>query len=277
VKAFGMTDQGRVRANNEDQFLIAELTKSMYVWHTSLPERKAQFGNERGHLFVVADGMGGHRAGEHASALAVVAIEQFALNTFQWFFNADKSKAQNALRQFQIALQQADYQILEESWEHPELTGMGTTLTLAYHLDAQLCVVHAGDSRGYIFADDHLRQITHDDTVTAEMVQRGELQPEQAAGHRFRHVITNAVGGNVAGVSAEAHALDVHGGDRLLLCSDGLTEMVTNEAIADVLRAETDPQAACRTLVARANEAGGRDNITALVVRFDPAPVSTTD
>ena len=222
-------------------------------------------------MFLVADGMGGHRAGEQASALAVVAIEQFTLNTFKWFFQSDKPEAQTALKQFQTALHQADYRIVEESSEHVELSGMGTTLTLAYHLDGRVCVVHVGDSRAYIFEGDELRQITHDHTVTADMVSRGELQPEQVAQHPLRHVITNVVGGNEAGVYVEAHALDVHAGDRLLLCSDGLTEMVTNEAIATVLRAEPDPEAACKRLVAQANDAGGRDNITAVIVRFDPA------
>src|SRR3954468_8860735 len=113
VKAFGMTDTGRVRSSNEDQFLIAELTKTMRIWQTSLPEPKSQFGNERAHLFLVADGMGGHQAGEQASALAVVAIEQFALNTFKWFFHSDKPEAQAALKQFQTALHQADSRVVE--------------------------------------------------------------------------------------------------------------------------------------------------------------------
>jgi protein phosphatase len=272
VRAFGLTDTGLVRPSNEDQFLIAELTKTMRIWQTSLPEPKAQRGNERGHLFLVADGMGGHRAGEQASALAVAAIEQFTLNTFKWFFHSGGPEAQGILTQFQAALRHADERILEESAGHPELHGMGTTLTMAYHLDAQLCVVHVGDSRAYMFGSDRLEQITHDHTLMAEMVQRGELRPEQVAQHRLRHVITNVVGGNEAGIDVEAHALEVHAGDRLLLCSDGLTEMLTNDAIAEVLRAEPDPEAACRQLVAQANEAGGRDNITVLIVRFDPAP-----
>ena len=146
---------------------------------------------------------------------------------------------------------------------------MGTTVTMAYHLDSQLCVVHVGDSRAYIFEDDGLHQITHDHTLMTEMVRRGALQPEEVAHHRLRHVITNVVGGNEAGVNVEAHALKVDAGDRLLLCSDGLTEMLTNEAIAATLRAEPDPQAACSKLVAQANDAGGRDNITVLIVRFD--------
>jgi PPM family protein phosphatase len=270
VKAFGITDTGRVRPTNEDQFLSAELTKAMRIWQTSLPEPKARFGEERGHLFLVADGMGGQRAGEHASALAVVAIEQFTLNTFKWFFDAKGPEAQRVLTQFQTAIRQADARILEEAKEHPELSGMGTTVTMAFQLDAQLCVVHVGDSRAYLFGDDELYQLTHDDTLMAEMVRRGELQPEQVAQHRLRHVITNVVGGTEAVVSVEAHALDVRAGDRLLLCSDGLTQMVPDAAIAAILRAEADPEAACTKLVAQANEAGGRDNITVLIARFDP-------
>jgi PPM family protein phosphatase len=226
---------------------------------------------ERGHLFLVADGMGGHRAGEQASALAVVAIEQFTLNTFKWFFDSNGPEAQRVLTQFQTALRQADARILEEATEHPELGGMGTTVTMAFQLDSQLCIVHVGDTRAYLYAHDELSQITHDHTLMAEMLRRGEIQPEQAAEHRLRHVITNVVGGTEAGVDVEAHALNVYAGDRLLLCSDGLTEMMTDEAIAAILRAEANPEAACMKLVAQANEAGGRDNITVLIVRFDTA------
>jgi serine/threonine protein phosphatase PrpC len=194
VKTFGITDKGRVRVSNEDQFLIAELTKTMRIWQTSLPEPRAQFGEERGHLFLVADGMGGHRAGEQASAIAVVAIEQFTLNTFKWFFDANGPEAQRVLAQFQTALRQADERILEEAAEHPELSGMGTTLTMAYHLDAQLCVVHVGDSRAYVYRDGELDQLTHDHTLVADMVRKGVLRPDQVAGQRLCNVITNVVG-----------------------------------------------------------------------------------
>ena len=223
-KAFGLTDRGRVRPSNDDQFLSAELTKTMHIWQTSLPEPKTQFGVDRGHLFLVADGMGGRRAGDEASALAVVAIEHFTLNTFKWFFDANGPDAQKILTQFQTAVRQADARILAESTEHPELRGMGTTVTMAFHLDAQLCVVHVGDSRAYLYGDGELYQLTHDDTLVAEMLSRGEIQPEQVAEHRFRHVITNVVGGHETGVHVEAHALDVRDGERLLLCSNGLTD-----------------------------------------------------
>jgi serine/threonine protein phosphatase PrpC len=271
VTAFGISDKGKVRATNEDQFLIAELAKAMRVWQTSLPEPRVQVGEERAHLFLVADGMGGHLAGERASALAVVAIEQFTLNTFKWFFGSNSLEAQRALEQFQSALGQADARILDESTGHPELSGMGTTVTMAFHLGAQLCLVHVGDSRAYLHRDGDLHQLTHDHTLMAEMVRRGTLRPDEVAGHHLRHVITNVVGGQERGVDVEAHAFDLQAGDRLLLCSDGLTEMVTNEAIAAALDREHTPEAAARSLLALANEGGARDNITLVIARFDRA------
>jgi len=270
VKAFGITDIGKVRATNEGQFLIAELTKAMRVWQTSLPEPKVQVGEERAHLFLVADGMGGHRAGERASALAVVAIEQFTLNSFKWFLGSNSADAQRVLAQFQSALSQADAQILDAAADDPELRGMGTTVTMAFHLGTQLCVVHVGDSRAYLYRDGELLQLTQDHTLMADMMRSGALRPDQVAGHRFRHVITNVVGGEELGVSVEARALEVQAGDRLLLCSDGLTEMVTNDTIAATLDAEPTPELAAKQLLAQANESGGRDNITLLIVRFDP-------
>ena len=270
VKAFGITDTGKVRQSNEDQFLITELSKAMRVWQTSLPEPKLQVGEDRAHMFLVADGMGGHRAGERASAIAVAAIEQFTLNNFRWFFNTDNSGAQKVLAQFQMALGQADAQILEEAAENPELKGMGTTLTMAFQLGAQLCIVHVGDSRAYLYRDGQLHQLTKDHTLIAELVRSGAITADRAAAHHLRHVIINVVGGHEIGVKVEARALVIQAGDRVLLCSDGLTEMLKDEAIMAVLEAEPLPENAARALVAQANDAGGRDNITVLIARFDP-------
>jgi PPM family protein phosphatase len=271
VKAFGVTDTGKVRTTNEDQFLIAELTKAMRVWQTSLAEPKLQVGEERAHLFLVADGMGGHRAGERASGLAVAAVEQFTLNSFRWFVGSDNPDAERVLAQFQSAIRHADARILEEAAEHPELSGMGTTVTMAFHLGTQLCVIHVGDSRAYLYRDHELHQLTEDHTVVADMVRSGALRPDQVAEHRLRHTITNVVGGPELGVKVEARALEVRGGDRLLLCSDGLTEMVTNEAIAATLDAEPAPEAVAKKLLAQANDGVASDNITLIVVRFDAA------
>jgi PPM family protein phosphatase len=269
VRSFGSTDPGRLRTSNQDQFLIAELTKAMRIWQTSLSEPSARFGEERAHVFLVADGMGGHAAGEQASALVVAAIERFALNTLKWFLHSGRADTERILSEFRTALSEADAQLLHEAAEHPQLAGMGTTLTMAYHIDRQLCVAHVGDSRAYLYRVDDLQQITHDHTVTAEMVRLGQLRPEDVIHHRLRHVITNVVGGPDAGVYVEAHALELRPGDRLLLCSDGLTEMLPNDVIAGTLKENSGPEAACTSLLAQANEAGGRDNITVVVADFD--------
>jgi PPM family protein phosphatase len=275
VKAFGVTDKGKVRTTNEDQFLVAELTKAMRVWQTSLPEPKLQVGEERAHLFLVADGMGGQLAGERASALAVAAIQQFMLNSFRWFFGSASPDEQRLLAQFQSAIRHADARILEETAAHPELTGMGTTVTMAFHLGAQLCVIHVGDSRAYLYRDHELHQLTEDHTLVADMVRSGALRRDQVAEHELRHTITNVVGGPELGVNVEARALEVRDGDRLLLCSDGLTEMVTNDAIAATLDAEPAPEAAAKKLLAQANDGEASDNITLVVVRFEAADSDT--
>jgi PPM family protein phosphatase len=268
VRSFGLTDIGRVRKANEDQFLVAELRKTMRISQTSLSEPMAQRGEEQGHVFLVADGMGGHAAGEQASALAVAAIEQFTLNRLKWFSHPDGPDAQRVLSDFQTALRQADTRIIEEQEQHPELRGMGTTLTMAYQLDWQLFVVHVGDSRAYVYRNQELHQLTQDHTVTADLVRKGQLLPEEASRHHLRKVITNVVGGQEAGIHVEAQALDLQPGDRILLCSDGLTEMVSNDEIAATLDALDDPELACRNLVERANDAGGRDNVTVIVAAF---------
>ena len=269
ARAFGISDKGKVRTANEDQFLIAELSKAMRIWQTSLPEPKLQHGEERAHVFLVADGMGGHQAGERASELVVLAIEQFMLNTFRWFFEADSAGAQRVLVQFQSALRQADAQIVEESKADPALSGMGTTVTMAFHLGRQVCIVHVGDSRAYLHRDGALHQLTEDHTLLTQMRRNGTLRPDQVLPQRFRHIITNVVGGNEAGVKVEASAFEVQPGDRLLLCSDGLTEALPDEEITRILNAEPASEAAATLLLGTANAGPAADNITAVVVRFD--------
>jgi protein phosphatase len=271
VRTFGLTHPGQVRPVNEDQFLVAALTKALQVQYTSLPQSRMQYSDERGYLFVVADGMGGHQAGEQASALAVDLIERFVLNTFKWFFQLKGPEGQSVLTEFHAALRQTDARICKEAAEHPELWGMGTTVTTAYSFGAELFVVHVGDSRCYLFRAGALRQLTHDHTLVQEMVRRGHLKPEEAAAHQWRHVITNVVGGTEPGVQPEVHKVGLQAADVVLLCSDGLTEMVADPQIAAVLQEESEPRRICERLVAQANEAGGRDNITVIAARYDAA------
>jgi serine/threonine protein phosphatase PrpC len=239
------------------------------VQYASLPQPKMQYGDERGHLFIVADGMGGHQAGEQASALAVQTIEAFALNTLKWFFRLKGTEEQDNLKEFQTALQQADARVCREAAQHPELAGMGTTATIAYSFGSRLFLAHVGDSRCYLFRGRQLHRLTHDHTLVEEMVRRGRLQPEEAAHHPLRHIITNAVGGHEPGVQVECHRIELEPDDTLLLCSDGLTKMVPDDRIAAVLQAEHEPRTACERFVAEANDHGGKDNITVIVARFE--------
>jgi PPM family protein phosphatase len=271
VLSFGLTDAGKVRATNQDQFLIAVLLKALQVQQTSLPQPKVQHSSDQSHLFVVADGMGGHAGGEQASALALDSVETFILGTFKWFAQFKGAEQDQVLADFQSALGHANALVRAEAAERPELHGMGTTLTLAYSLNDVLFVAHVGDSRCYLCRHGFLYRLTRDHTLVEEMVRQGTLSAEEAAHHRWRHVITNAVGGNSSEVRVEVHKVQLEGGDRVLLCSDGLTEMLPEEEINHVLRTEAVPEQACRRLMTRANNAGGRDNITAVVVHFRAA------
>jgi protein phosphatase len=269
VRSFGLTDPGRVRSNNEDQFLIATLTRALQVEQTSLPRADMRFSPPRGHLFVVADGVGGHAAGEKASALAVSLIEEFVVSSLQWCLQLRGVAEDQVLKGFRTALEQVDERLFHEAERRPELRGMATTLTLAYCRDAELFVAHAGDSRCYLQRDGLFQRLTRDHTLVGELVREGLLDAESAAHHRLRHVVTNVVGGSEEGVEAEVHHLTLQGGDALLLCSDGLTEMVSESDALDVMQSHDDPEACCRRLVDMANDQGGRDNVTVVVARFD--------
>ncbi len=269
VSSHGLSDTGRMRKTNEDCFVIAELARSLRIHHTNLPQTQTNYSCNRGYVFLVADGVGGNTAGEIASGLSVTTIEEFLLNTLRRFSNLQASEEQNALRELQNALYQADSRIFEETEHHPEWRGMGTTLTMAFIVNWRLFVAHAGDSRCYLHSGGKLRCLTQDHTMTAEMIRRGILKAENEANHPFRHVVTNILGGSERGVRAELHSLDIHPGDVLLLCSDGLTEMVSEDRITAILQANTDLHNACQALITEANEQGGRDNITVIVARMD--------
>lgn len=271
VRAFGLTDPGRVRPGNEDHFVVVELARTMSVHQTSVLQPKNQYSSHRGHLLVVADGMGGHQAGEVASSMSVVTVEGFVLNTLKRFLNVKAPEEQEVLKEFQAALLQADARIFEEASLHPEMLGMGTTLTMAFAGDWRLLVAHAGDSRCYLLSGGELHQLTKDDTLVANLVRVGALSPAEASRHPSRHVVTNVLGGYEPGVRVEMHRLDLEPGDVVLLCSDGLTEMLPDDRIAAVLKEEREPRQACERLVAEANQQGGKDNITVIVGRFDEA------
>jgi PPM family protein phosphatase len=269
IKFGGLTDTGEVRGNNEDHFLIARLSKSMQVCKTSLPgEGRTQLSEEEGYLVVVADGMGGAAAGERASALAVGSVESFVLNTLKWFLHLSGHDEQALLAELRQCLERADRTVIDRAQSNSALQGMGTTLTMAYSVATDLYIVHAGDSRAYLFREGELEQLTSDHTFVQTLIDSGAISPEDAKRHKRRNVVTNVIGGPDEGVFAEIHKLALLDGDRLLYCTDGLTEPVDDEAIAKVLEHHRDPNEACAHLVDLALSRGGPDNVTAVVVCY---------
>jgi protein phosphatase len=226
--AAGVTDVGRIRDGNEDDFLVDARTS----------------------LVAVADGMGGHRAGEVASATALEALRAAVASG----------------QPLRDAMAGANDAVLEKSGADQDLQGMGTTLTAGtLAAGRNLLVGHVGDSRAYLVRDGKLTQITNDHSLVEEMVREGELTPEQAEVHPQRSIITRALGIDPA-VEVDVYPVELRPGDRILLCSDGLTTMVRPDEIARILARESDPERAAQALVDAANAAGGEDNVTALVV-----------
>jgi protein phosphatase len=222
-------------------------------------------------VLLVADGMGGHAAGKVASALSVEAVEAFVLDLLRRFSNLQPTDEKWVVRDLCQAMLQAYARIAQEVGHHPEFTGMGTTLTMAFTSGHRLFVVHAGDSRCYLMQSGELRHLTEDPTVAAELARQGTTRPKEVRRNQWRHVVTNVLGGTGAGVEVEVHRADVEPGDCVLVCTDGLTDMLDDRQIAAVLAQEAEPEAACRRLVNLANAAGGRDNVTAIVARFENA------
>jgi PPM family protein phosphatase len=226
------TDTGRQRRDNEDNAFV------------------------RAPLFVVADGMGGAQAGEVASKLAVDEFHE-AL--------PDEGSAEERLTNRIRAANRRIYELSQTEHEH---AGMGTTLTAAYVEDDHLAVAHVGDSRAYIFREGELVRLTQDHSLVEELVRQGKLTEEQAAEHPQRSIITRALG--IEGdVEVDTWSYSVRAGDVVLLCSDGLTSMIGEEQIVRVLDGETSLDRAADNLIAAANEAGGRDNITVILFRLE--------
>jgi protein phosphatase len=243
MKIAAMSDIGRLRTTNEDCLLV-----------------DAPLG-----LLIVADGMGGHAGGEVASALAVEAIATYVRRHLVEFPLANQTAAL-----LQAAICTADQVIWAKARAHRALHGMGTTAVVTLCHADEAYIAHVGDSRAYHLHQGELRQVTEDHSVVARMIKAGQLTPRQARLHSLRHQITRYLGRGDA--VAELSCITWQRGDYLLLCSDGLTTMVKDQHLKDlILQAGADIQAACEALVARANLHGGEDNISVILAYHDYA------
>jgi serine/threonine protein phosphatase PrpC len=248
VKAYGLTDVGRQRQHNEDAFLVADEAK----------------------LFLVADGMGGHAAGEIASRIAVESISEFIVHTKEddgtWPHAYDEHYTRTTNR-LMAALRMANTRVLEAMRKDARLRGMGTTVVACMADESKISVAHVGDSRAYMIRNGKISRITNDHSWVFEQVQAGMLTEAEAEKHPLRNVITRALGGALS-VNPDASEIDSRPGDVYLLCSDGLTGMVPEEQILSLVTANADDlEKACRELIDMANEHGGLDNVTAILVK----------
>lgn len=262
IDVFGLTDAGRVRATNEDEFLIASLHKTMLVHHTSLPAPALTnlTSENHGYLLLVADGVGGAQSGEIASETALSSIAQYATHTMHCCYSADPQKVEQFLGDLQRTVLQV-HEMLRASGG-----GMATTLTMVVVLWPRAYVVHVGDSRCYRLRNGVLEQLTTDQTMAAALVEAGVMTAEAAANSRWRHVLSSALGANEAMPMATPY--DCQWDDRVLLCTDGLTAHVSDDEIAAQLRDGESAEAIVRTLVELALSRGGRDNVTVIAGRL---------
>jgi serine/threonine protein phosphatase PrpC len=275
VDVRALSHTGHRRANNEDHFLVARLGRSLDTLTTSLsvgdvPEHT----EEVNYVMVVADGMGGHAAGEVASRMAISTLIRLALELPDWILRVDEGYAREIAKRSRTRVRKVGALLVERGQRDPALKGMGTTLTAARSLGRDLMITHVGDSRAYLLRGRQLHHLTRDHTYAQLLVDIGELAPGDVAGSRHRHVLTNALGGSTEDVQVDTDRVRLEDGDRVLLCSDGLTDLVDDEMITRILLEATDSSEACERLVQQALDSGGRDNVTVIVAafRFPAAP-----
>jgi len=270
IDVAAVTHQGHVRTNNEDHFYVSTATRTLRTMTTSLPAGDVpERADDVNYVMVVADGMGGHAAGEVASRLAISALVKLALDIPDWIFWADEDTVPEMRRRARRAVEEVGSLLIERGRQDVALQGMGSTLTSARSCGRDLLIVHVGDSRAYLFRAGKLERLTRDHTYAQMLVDAGHLSEEDAALSRFRHVLVNALGGSADQVAVDIDLLRLEDGDRLLLCTDGLTDCVDDTTIAATLAGTLPSNDACHQLLQLALDGGGRDNITAIVATFE--------
>jgi protein phosphatase len=269
VELAAESDRGRVRRKNEDHFLVARFGRIMEPLFTNLssgvvPEKFT----ESAYGMVVADGMGGRAGGEVASETAIVALIDMVLRTPDWIMRLDEERTVEVMDRMAKRLEEVNEVVADRALNEPELAGMGTTMTLAASLGADAVIAHVGDSRACLMRQGKLCRLTQEHTMAQALVDVGLIGPEQAASHRLHHVLTNVIGGQGEKIRVDLHHLRLRDGDQLLLCTDGLSDMVDNEKIAAVLNQPLSAAEACHSLIGLALAAGGKDNVTVALARY---------
>lgn len=243
MKAVGKTDVGNARENNEDGYYLQ---------------------NDDGlKLFIVADGMGGHNAGEVASSLAIRSVVDYFEKNYKYIIKDDFE----IIEFIKKAMTEGNSEVFKKATLDESMSGMGTTLTLLLIENNKYFIGHIGDSRVYLIREGKIRQISNDHSLVAELIRQGSITENEARVHPQRNIITRALGtGN--DIEIDIVFDDIKPGDIILLCTDGLTNMLTDQEILDIIN-ESPWESACERLIKAANDKGGYDNITVVVVKVD--------
>ncbi|MCM3901572.1 MAG: protein phosphatase 2C domain-containing protein [Pyrinomonadaceae bacterium] len=264
------THRGLVRANNEDHYLALGFGRFLETICTNIAEGCLDPSlDDTGYGMVVADGMGGMAAGEEASRTALCKLVEMVVNTPDWLMKVDGGgDIARVMRRMTQRFRRIDDELRDRAHNNRTLLGMGTTLTVAVSLGSNLLIGHIGDSRAYMLRNKKLHQLTRDDTLAQALIDSGIADPEDTAARAMRHVLTAAIGSTGKPVNPQVQRLQLSHDDQILLCTDGLTGMVSDEVIAATLRRATTASEACQTLVDLALSAGGSDNVTTVLARY---------
>ncbi len=260
----GRTHRGLVRKNNEDNFHIVQFGRYLRTLGSSLPVGDVPESiDQPGYGFAVADGIGGHVSGEVASRLAISLLIEYALQTPDWILGRDEQLLAKIMDRAAQRIRAVNEAVVAHGQGQEGLWRMGTTLSLALTMRDDLIVAHVGDSRVYLFRSGELLRLTRDHTVGQERADKNSPDAD-----RFRHILTRAIGLPQTGGEPDVYRYKLADGDRLLLCTDGLTDLVDDETIARELARGTPSGTACESLVELALERGGKDNVTVVLATF---------
>jgi protein phosphatase len=267
VDVFGLSDTGKVRKVNEDQFLVASMHKVMEIEQTSLPSQAREHldSGAMARLLLVADGVGGSAAGEEASGLAVETVAGYVTNSMRCFYQLDKRLEEDLMSELESSVKKSHAMVQSVAEREPDHEGMATTLTVVHVLWPAVYIVQVGDSRCYRLRDGELEQLTKDQTMAQNLVDQGVLDPERADQSRWSHMLSSAVGKEITPVTSKE---ELQVGDALVLCTDGLTKHVSNEDIVKHVMNSDSSQEACERLISAALDDGGSDNVTVVVSLF---------
>jgi serine/threonine protein phosphatase PrpC len=264
--AFGaLSHLGKIRSNNEDHYLVVRRCRSRRVLLTNLADDLIDPSEDIVYVLAVADGMGGAAFGELASTMALRSAFDLGHSAVHWVFRITDDEILNLKEQLDAILQLVHRELVERALVDRSLSGMGTTLTGAYIIGMDAFIAHAGDSRAYLFRAGVLQQLTRDHTVAQECLDAGMPERDPSA----RHILTNCLGGSDMDATVNFHHVRLENHDRLLFCTDGLSDMVPDADIASILGRDSTPQANCEALVDLALRNGGKDNVTVIAANFE--------